>query len=59
MARFSAGKALPPDTIMFCGTLGAKGGIRPADALRDGARGPGRGARMSHGYDVADLPVIT
>ena len=57
IARY--GKALAPNTIMFCGTLGAKGGIRPASRFEMDLHDPVLDRRMSHAYDVIDLPVIT
>ena len=59
IARATGGKALAPDTIMFCGTLGAKGGIRPAARFEMELDDPVSKRRMTHGYDVVDLPVIT
>jgi hypothetical protein len=53
------GKALGVDTIMFCGTLGAKGGIRPAARFEMELTDPVRKRRMAHGYDVIELPVVT
>jgi hypothetical protein len=57
IARY--GKALGADTIMFCGTLGAKGGIRPASRFEMELDDPALGRRMTHAYDIVDLPVIT
>ena len=57
IARY--GKALAPNTIMFCGTLGAKGGIRPASRFEMELDDPVLKRRMTHAYDVVDLPVIT
>ena len=57
IARY--GKALAPNTIMFCGTLGAKGGIRPAARFEMELDDPVLGRRMTHAYDIVDLPVIT
>jgi len=57
IARY--GKALAPDTIMFCGTLGAKGGIRPAARFEMELDDPVLKRRMTHAYDIVDLPVIT
>jgi len=59
IARATGGKALAPDTIMFCGTLGAQGGIRPAARFEMELEDPVLQRRMSHAYDVVDLPVIT
>jgi hypothetical protein len=57
IARY--GQALEPNTIMFCGTLGAKGGIRPASRFEMELDDPVLKRRMTHAYDVIDLPVIT
>jgi hypothetical protein len=57
IARY--GKALAPNTIMFCGTLGTKGGIRPASRFEMELDDPVLKRRMTHPYDVIDLPVIT
>jgi hypothetical protein len=52
------GKPLGPNTVMFCGTLGAKGGIRPAARFEMELEDPVLKRRMTHAYDVVDLPVI-
>jgi len=52
-------KTLAPNTIMFCGTLGAKGGIRPAARFEMELADPVLNRRMTHAYDIVDLPVIT
>jgi hypothetical protein len=57
IARY--GTTLKPNTVMFCGTLGAKGGIRPAARFEMELDDPVLKRRMTHGYDVVDLPVIT
>ena len=44
---------------MFCGTLGAKGGIRPATRFEMELHDPVLDRRMNHAYDIIDLPVIT
>ncbi len=51
-------EALPAVTAMFCGTLGAKGGVRPASRFEMELEDPVLGRRLSHGYDVEALPVI-
>ncbi len=53
------GTALAPNTVMFCGTLGAKGGIRPAARFEMELEDPILKRRMAHAYDIVDLPVIT
>jgi hypothetical protein len=57
IARY--GKALAPNTVMMCGTLGAKGGIRPASRFEMELDDPVLERRMTHTYDIVDLPVIT
>jgi hypothetical protein len=57
IARY--GKTLAPNAIMFCGTLGAKDGIRPASRFEMELHDPVLDRRMTHAYDIIDLPVIT
>ncbi|MEJ0077689.1 MAG: DUF2848 domain-containing protein [Alphaproteobacteria bacterium] len=56
IARY--GQALEPNTIMFCGTIGAQGGIRPASRFEMKLDDPVLERRMTHAYDIVDLPVI-
>ena len=42
---------------MFCGTLAAKGGIRPATAFRMELEDPVRKKRLAHEYRIDVLPV--
>jgi hypothetical protein len=51
-AKFSAG------TVMFCGTLGAIGGIRPAVQFSAMLEDPILGREMSCEYDIDVLPVV-
>ncbi|MGL4495334.1 MAG: DUF2848 domain-containing protein [Beijerinckiaceae bacterium] len=53
-----AERNLPPGALMFGGTLGAIGGIRPAARFEMELHDPVLGRTISHGYDVAVLPVI-
>lgn len=55
---FAGSGALPNGTIMFCGTLAAKGGIRPAPRFEFEIEDPVRGMRIRHGYDIASLPNV-
>jgi Protein of unknown function (DUF2848) len=59
MRRLTGDSTLAPTTIMFCGTLGAKGGIRPASRFEMELDDPVAKRRLIHAYDVIDLPVIT
>jgi hypothetical protein len=53
------GSALKPGTLMFCGTLGAIGGIRPADRFEMELEDVKRGRTLKHAYDIAALPVVS
>jgi hypothetical protein len=53
------GAGLAPGTAMFCGTLGAIGGIRPATRFEMELDDPVLGRRMQHAYDVECLPVVS
>jgi hypothetical protein len=50
--------ALPPGMAMYCGTLAAIGGIRPASRFDVEIEDPTLGRKISHGYNVNTLPVI-
>jgi hypothetical protein len=52
------GKPLPAGTVMFCGTLGAKGGIRPATRFEMELEDPVRRRSLRHAYAIEALPVI-
>ena len=49
--------ALAEDTLMFCGTLAARGGIRPAPRFSFEIEDPVRGAKIAQTYAIATLPV--
>lgn len=59
MQRRPGGPLLPPGTLMFCGTLGAIGGIRPATRFRMTLNDPMLGRTLRHAYDIRDLPVVS
>ena len=61
IARSPAGEdgRLQAGTVMLCGTLGAKGGIRPARFFRMELRDPVRGRAIEHAYETVDLPVVS
>ncbi len=55
-----SGKAgLPPASVMFCGTLGAIGGVRPAGRFEMELDDPVLGRRLQHAYDIEALPIIS
>jgi hypothetical protein len=52
------GRTLQPGSVMFCGTLGAIGGIRPSTRFEMTLTDEARGRLISHGYDIEVLPVV-
>jgi hypothetical protein len=58
IALHAGAAGLADGTLMFCGTLAAKGGIRPAPRFEFELEDPVRGLRIAHGYDVVALPVL-
>jgi hypothetical protein len=56
MSRYSAA-GLEDGTLMFCGTLAAKGGIRPSARIEMELVDPLRGRSLQHRYDILTLPV--
>ncbi len=56
--RYTGASALADGTVMFCGTLAAKGGIKPAPRFEFELEDPVRGLHIRHGYDIASLPVL-
>ena len=44
---------------MFCGTLGAIGGVRPGSRFEMELEDPVLGRRLAHAYDVESLPVVS
>jgi Protein of unknown function (DUF2848) len=55
---YRLGRTLEPGTIMFCGTLGAIGGIRPAGRFEMTLTDAARGRSIMHGYGIEVLPVV-
>src|SRR5215469_14245034 len=55
---YAGARALSDGTVMFCGTLAAKGGIRPAPRFEFELEDPVRGLWLRHGYDIATLPNL-
>lgn len=54
-----AGKTqLDEDSVMFCGTFAAKGGIRPADVFEFEIEDPVLGRKINHRYELDKLPVM-
>jgi hypothetical protein len=58
IALYTGGKGLADGSAMFCGTLAAKGGIRPAPRFEFELEDSVRGRVLKHGYDIVTLPVL-
>ncbi len=58
IAQFSGEAQLDDGTLMFCGTLSAIGGVRPADAFAVELDDPVLGRQIHHRYRVQTLPVL-
>lgn len=60
MARYSGADAnLAPGTVMYCGTLGAIGGIRGGSVFEMELFDPILNRRLTHSYALDELPVIS
>jgi hypothetical protein len=57
IARY--GSRLKPDSVMYCGTLAAIGGIRPATRFELELEDPVLGRTLRHAYDISVLPVVS
>ena len=53
-----AGKGLPDDAVMFCGTLAAIGGVRPSPQFSFELNDPVLGRKIAHAYEMTELPVL-
>ena len=53
------GKPLSSGTVMFCGTLAAIGGIRPASRFEVELEDPVLGRTLRRAYDIDALPVVS
>jgi Protein of unknown function (DUF2848) len=58
LSRFAADGALPDDTLMFCGTLAAHGGVRATDQFAFEIEDPVLRRKIAHEYRVTSLPVL-
>ena len=57
IARY--GSALVPNAVMYCATLGAIGGIRPASRFEMELEDPVLGRTLRHAYAIDVLPVVS
>ena len=58
LARYRVDNEFADGTLMFCGTLAVKGGIRPSDRFEFELEDPVRGRTLTHAYDIKSLPVL-
>lgn len=58
IARHAGDGGLPEDTLMFCGTLAAHGGVRPTREFAFEIEDPVLGRRIAHAYRVRTLPNL-
>jgi len=58
IAGFEPKGELTDGTAMFCGTLAARGGIRPSNRFSFELVDPIRNRRIAYGYDVVTLPNV-
>lgn len=59
IAGYNPGGELHEGSAMFCGTLAAKGGIRPSRRFSFELSDPVLGRRIAHSYDVVALPIVS
>ncbi|MCA1384388.1 Protein of unknown function [Bradyrhizobium yuanmingense] len=57
--RYTGTDMLPAGTLMFCGTPGAIGGIRPGTRFEMELKDPVLNRSLTHGYDIDVLPVVS
>ena len=58
MQRYRNAPSLLPGSLMFCGTLGAIGGVRPGSRFEMELEDPVLNRRIGHAYDIEVLPVV-
>ncbi len=58
LARHTKDGRLAENTLMFCGTLAAKGGVRPTARFEFELEDPVRQRKIAHSYTVRTLPIL-
>ena len=58
IGRYAGKSGLEEGTLMFCGTLSAKGGVRPSEEFAFELEDPVRGRKIQHRYSIRNLPVL-
>ncbi len=56
--QFNGAAGLAEGTLMFCGTLAARGGVRPASEFEFELDDPVLGRKIHHRYRIVTLPVL-
>jgi hypothetical protein len=56
--RYTGAGSLAEGTIMFCGTLAARGGVRPTDHFEFEMEDPVLNRKIAHAYSVQKLPIL-
>jgi len=58
IARHDGSGRLADGTLMYCGTLAAKGGVRPTSQFAFELEDPVLGRKIAHTYRVRSLPIL-
>lgn len=58
VTRYAGKPTLPEGTVMFCGTLAAIGGLRPAASFHFELEDPVRRRTIRHSYQIHTLPLL-
>jgi hypothetical protein len=58
IARHADDGRMPEGTLMFCGTLAARGGVRATRDFAFELEDPVRGRKIAHAYQVKSLPIL-
>jgi hypothetical protein len=58
LSRYNQGGTLVDGTLMFCGTLGAIGGVRPSPSFEIELHDPVLARTIRHRYDIVSLPIL-
>lgn len=59
ICRYTGTDMLTAGTLMFCGTPGAIGGIRPGTRIEMELKDPVLNRSLTHSYDIDVLPVVS
>jgi uncharacterized protein DUF2848 len=58
LARHAKDRRLAENTLMFCGTLAAKGGVRPTTQFAFEIEDPVKQRKIAHAYTARTLPIL-